>query len=129
MDYQCTHKNVFQIIQDHFQLSLDAQLEILEKQIALNSSESFSISSEAKNSLIKLLCKIKARRQKEHRKNDVFLESNKNWLKTAIRISVINLTNFWKTRVVGQDGQFNVIFLGILANLYIVSIFIVYSNF
>ena len=45
------------------------------------------------------------------------LERNKNWLKTSIAISVSNLANFLKPRVVDQDGQFKVIFFRILANL------------
>ena len=45
IDYQCTHKDIFEIIQGHFQLSLDAQPEILEEQIALNVSESYSMNS------------------------------------------------------------------------------------
>ena len=31
MNYLCTYKDIFEIIQDHFQLSLDAPLEILEE--------------------------------------------------------------------------------------------------
>ena len=65
-------------------MSLDAQLEILEKQIALNLSKSFSIS----NDWLEV-----------HRKNNVFLERNKNWLITSITILVSDLTNFSKTRV------------------------------
>ena len=53
---------------------------------------------------------MKDRRQEVRQKNDVFLERNKNWLKTPIIIWVSNLTNFLKTLVVDQDGQFNVIF-------------------
>ena len=31
MDYQCTYKDIFEIIQGHFELSLDAKLEIFEE--------------------------------------------------------------------------------------------------
>ena len=113
MDYQSTYKDILEIIQDHFQLSLDAQLEIFEEQIPSNLFDSFSISSEAKDSLKKLLRKMNGRRQEVHRKN-VFLERNNNLLTSSITISVSNLTNFLKTRVVTQDGQFNVIFSGFM---------------
>ena len=58
--------------------------------MVLNLFESFSISSEAKNSLKKLLFKMKSRWQEVHRKNDVFLERNRNWFKTSITVSVSN---------------------------------------
>ena len=38
MDYHCTYKDIFEMIHNHFRLSLDVQLKILKDSIALNLS-------------------------------------------------------------------------------------------
>lgn len=64
MDYTCTYQDTFGM--DKFQLSLDAQLKILEEQIAVKLSKSFSIISDTTNLLKKILCKVKSKWQEEY---------------------------------------------------------------
>lgn len=103
MDYTCTYQDIFGMIKEKFKLCLDEQLQILEEKITLESSESFTIDNNEKDSLKKLLCNIKSRWLEVHRSHDAFLKKNKKWLQTSITILVINFIDVSKTRVMGQD--------------------------
>lgn len=91
MDYTCTYHDIFNIVCQNFQLSLDAQLNVLEEKIATTLTEPFSIDSDYKNKLKKLICKIKSKWEEAYRKTDVFLRKNENWLQTSTTILVINV--------------------------------------
>lgn len=71
MNYTCAYHDIFQI-QDKLKIFLDEQLQISEERIALKSSESFTICSNAKTLKKSYFAKLKVNDNKAYRKNDSF---------------------------------------------------------
>lgn len=99
--YTCTYNDIFEILKDNLHTSFAQQVAIFEEKVASKLSIHFSICSDSKEALRKLVGKLYKKWQEARRNNDHFQKKYETWLKTSVTIFVSNLINFYKTRLVG----------------------------
>lgn len=99
--YTCSYNEIFEILRDNLRTSFTQQVAIFEEKVASKLSIHFSICSDSKAALQKLVGNLYKKWQEAHRNNIHFQKKYETWLKTSVTIFVSNLINFYKTRLVG----------------------------
>ena len=105
MKFECTKKEVFEMVKANMNADLSLQISLVEEEISNKVNLQFKISENTVSEVKKLLCKIKSKYKTAYRKTDVFLKQNNQWLNSSFTFQVKYCQNF------NNIGNFKIIII------------------